>query len=205
MKRICSLSALVGTRGGTWRAFPAAVFALPMDDNLVTYRCTGAAGHPLWSPREPLEAPCKKDVEAMYEDGSPHIRWHAIACYRTENGTLQVEHDMEALSKLYDRIERGPHWDTIEKIEVYWVNHIINEKLTVLQTADEPPLIRWHAIAYYRTENGTLEVEQDMEELSELDSLIELGPHEDTIEKIEVFRVNHITDEKLTVERSTTL
>jgi hypothetical protein len=67
---------------------------------------------------------------------------------------------------------------------------------------DDPPLIRWHAITYYRTESGTLEVEHDMEEFWELHDLTELGPHWDTIEKIEVFRVNHITDQKLTVERS---
>jgi hypothetical protein len=35
-----------------------------------------------------------------------------------------------------------------------------------------------------------------------LHDLVELGPHWDTIEGIEVFRVNHSTDEKLTVERS---
>ena len=32
--------------------------------------------------------------------------------------------------------------------------------------------------------------------------LVELGPHWDTIERIEIVRVNHVSDENLTVERS---
>jgi hypothetical protein len=64
------------------------------------------------------------------------------------------------------------------------------------------PPIRWHAVAYYRTTEGTVDVHHDLEELYELHDLVELGPHWDTIERIEVARVNHCTDENLTVEQS---
>jgi hypothetical protein len=30
-----------------------------------------------------------------------------------------VHYDLEELEELHDRIERGPHWDTIERIEVF--------------------------------------------------------------------------------------
>ena len=66
----------------------------------------------------------------------------------------------------------------------------------------EPPLRRWHTVVHYRADDGTVDVEHELQELYELHDLVELGPHWDTIEKIEVFRVNHSTDEKLTVERS---
>lgn len=56
--------------------------------------------------------------------------------------------------------------------------------------SDDGRLIRWHAVVHYRTENGTSEVEHDVEELAELHDLIELGPHWDTIARIEVLRVN---------------
>ena len=68
---------------------------------------------------------------------------------------------------------------------------------------DETPLIRWHADVHYRTfDDGPLLVEHDFEELAELHERIELGPHWDTIEKIEVFRVNQITATDLTVEQA---
>jgi hypothetical protein len=62
--------------------------------------------------------------------------------------------------------------------------------------------IRWHANIHYRTKKGTFNQECDLEELEDLHSIVERGPHWDTIEKIEIFRVNHVTDKKLTVERS---
>jgi hypothetical protein len=36
----------------------------------------------------------------------PLIRWHAVAYYRTANGSLDVHFDLEEL-------ERGPHWDVV--------------------------------------------------------------------------------------------
>ena len=38
------------------------------------------------------------------------IRWHAVVHYRTENGVLDDEHDLEELGELHDLIERGPQW-----------------------------------------------------------------------------------------------
>jgi len=63
-------------------------------------------------------------------------RWHAIAHYRTDNGTLDVHHDLEELAELHDLIEKGPHWDTIAKIEVFRVDHVTAEDLTVEASAE---------------------------------------------------------------------
>lgn len=63
------------------------------------------------------------------------IRWHAIAYYRTEqSGTIDVHHDLEELAELHDLIEHGPHWDTIERIEIVRLNHVTAEDLTVEQS-----------------------------------------------------------------------
>jgi hypothetical protein len=63
------------------------------------------------------------------------IRWHAVVHYRTENGAIDVEHDLEELGELHDLIERGPHWDTIAWIEMLRVNHCTAADLTVKQAA----------------------------------------------------------------------
>jgi hypothetical protein len=70
----------------------------------------------------------------MSEDERP-IRWHAVVHYRTDDGTIDVEHDVEELGELHDLIERGPHWDTIERIEVLRVNPCAATDLTVEQAA----------------------------------------------------------------------
>jgi hypothetical protein len=69
--------------------------------------------------------------------------------------------------------------------------------------SDDERRIRWHAVVHYRTENGAPEVEHDLEELGELHDLIELGPHWDTIARIEILRVNHSTATELTIEQAT--
>jgi hypothetical protein len=61
---------------------------------------------------------------------------------------------------------------------------------------------RWHATVYYRRDYGTRKVEHDLVELSDLGTFVDRGPHWDTIKKIKVFRINHVTDPNLTVERS---
>lgn len=61
---------------------------------------------------------------------------------------------------------------------------------------------RWHATAVYRTQNGPLEVEHDLIEMSDLDNLIELGPHWDAIISIVIKRVNHVDSESLTIEQA---
>jgi hypothetical protein len=71
--------------------------------------------------------------------------------------------------------------------------------------SDDDRLIRWHAVVHYRTENGVLDDEHDLEQLGELHDLVELGPHWDTIERIEVLRVNQCTATDLTVEQAAEL
>lgn len=46
------------------------------------------------------------------------MRWLATIYYRTENGTLDVTHDLEELSDIDQAVETGPHWDTIEKVVI---------------------------------------------------------------------------------------
>jgi hypothetical protein len=65
---------------------------------------------------------------------APFIRWHATVAYRTELGAVDVEHDFEEIADLHDLIELGPHWDTIERIEIRRVNHITSRALTVEQS-----------------------------------------------------------------------
>jgi len=45
-------------------------------------------------------------------------RWKATIFYRTETGLCDVEHDIDELFELHDLVERGPHWDTIDLIEI---------------------------------------------------------------------------------------
>jgi hypothetical protein len=60
-------------------------------------------------------------------------RWHAIVNYRTDNGTVAVDHHLEEIKDLHDLVEQGPHWDTIEKIEIVRIDHCTSDKLTVEQ------------------------------------------------------------------------
>ena len=57
-------------------------------------------------------------------------RWHATVTYRTDAGPLDVPMLLREIWDLHDRIEQGPHWDTIEKIEILRVNHIDSPILT---------------------------------------------------------------------------
>lgn len=61
------------------------------------------------------------------------IRWQATVYYRTANGTVDIVHELSEIVDLHDLVESGPHWDTIEKIEVIRINHISSETLTVEQ------------------------------------------------------------------------
>ena len=60
---------------------------------------------------------------------------------------------------------------------------------------------RWHAVIHYRTETGTREVECYLEEIEDLHVRVEHGPNWDTIEGIEVKRINPLY-RNLTVERA---
>ena len=65
----------------------------------------------------------------------PAPRWRAVIWYRTKSGDADVEHFLAELEDLHDVVERGPHWDTITKIEVYRVFHVEDELLTVEEAA----------------------------------------------------------------------
>lgn len=62
--------------------------------------------------------------------------------------------------------------------------------------------MRWQATVYYRTDNGAVDVVHDMEELADIHNLVEAGPHWDTVERIEIIRINHNTSVALTVEQA---
>ena len=64
-----------------------------------------------------------------------HYRWRAVVIYRTDAGPLDVEHFLEELHELHDRVEGGPHWDTIQRIEVQRINHCEDVHLTVERAA----------------------------------------------------------------------
>ena len=66
---------------------------------------------------------------------SRRARWRATVIYRTDAGPVDVPMLLEELADLHDRIEKGPHWDTIVKIEIHRVNHIVSPTLTVEQQA----------------------------------------------------------------------
>jgi hypothetical protein len=80
-------------------------------------------------------------------------------------------------------------------------NRPIRNRIEELPMPKDQPLIRY-ATTFYRTEKGTQDVHQDLEEIVDLHDLVERGYHWDTIEKIEVVRVNHCTDPNLTIEQS---
>lgn len=61
------------------------------------------------------------------------IRWQATVHYRTDSGLVDVEHRMSELHEIHDLVERGPHWDTIEKIEILRINHNNSAALTIEQ------------------------------------------------------------------------
>ena len=63
-------------------------------------------------------------------------RWHATVTYRTDAGPLDVPMLLREIWDLHDRIEQGPHWDTIEKIEIIRVNHIDSPTLTIEQAEE---------------------------------------------------------------------
>lgn len=64
------------------------------------------------------------------------VRWRATVFYRTDGGPVDVVHDLEELADLHEMVERGPHWDTIERIEIVRVNHNTDRALTVERAGD---------------------------------------------------------------------
>ena len=60
-------------------------------------------------------------------------RWRATVHYRTDSGLVDVEHWLEEIGDIDELIERGPHWDTVARIEIERVNHCDSPTLTVEQ------------------------------------------------------------------------
>jgi hypothetical protein len=48
----------------------------------------------------------------------PLHRWHAVVGYRTDNGVVDVHHDLEELGEIEKLVERGPDWNTITEIVI---------------------------------------------------------------------------------------
>ena len=67
---------------------------------------------------------------------STKARWHAVVTYRTGFDPLTVEMSLREIEDLHDKIELGPHWDTVELIEIRRINHTDSAKLT-LEQAEE--------------------------------------------------------------------
>ena len=61
---------------------------------------------------------------------------------------------------------------------------------------------RWHAVVTYRTNDVPLTVEYFLREIEDLHERIELGPHWDAVELIQVRRINPIFSEKLTLDQA---
>lgn len=47
-------------------------------------------------------------------------RWRAVAYYRTDAGVIDVEHFFEELVELDDLMEKGPSWEALVKVEVFY-------------------------------------------------------------------------------------
>ena len=60
-------------------------------------------------------------------------RWCATVTYRTDAGPVDNHIWLRELGDLQDRIEQGPHWDTVVKIGIQPINHIDSPVLTIEQ------------------------------------------------------------------------
>ena len=65
-------------------------------------------------------------------------------------------------------------------------------------------MTRWLATIYYRTRAGILDVTHDLCELSDIDEIVERGPHWDTIQEVRITR-GEVLIEGLTVEKAETI
>lgn len=65
----------------------------------------------------------------------PSFRWRAEISYRHSDGLNHAPRQvfLEELFQLHDVVEQGPHWDTIEGIQIARINHNESPTLTVEQ------------------------------------------------------------------------
>ena len=61
---------------------------------------------------------------------------------------------------------------------------------------------RWRAVVRYRTNAGSLDVPMLLKEIGDIQERIELGPHLDVVELVEIRRTNHTDSDKLTLEQA---
>lgn len=74
-------------------------------------------------------------TEAKSRPRAETARWKATIYYRSDElGTIDVEHGIEELDELYDIVERGPDWNTIDRIVVV-LDRKSHEGLTLEQAA----------------------------------------------------------------------
>lgn len=64
---------------------------------------------------------------------TPRPRWQATVVYRSELGLVDLVHDITEIADLHALVENGPHFDTVARIEIARINHIVGEHLTVEQ------------------------------------------------------------------------
>ena len=58
------------------------------------------------------------------EVSSSVARWHVVLHYRTDAGLLDDEAHFAEIADIHHWIERGPHFDTIVKVEITRVNPV---------------------------------------------------------------------------------
>lgn len=62
-----------------------------------------------------------------------HTRWEVRAWYRTDNGLVDVTHDIDELAELHEIIERGPSWLALDRIEIQYRG--VPQRLTIEEAA----------------------------------------------------------------------
>ena len=58
------------------------------------------------------------DTTAPQRTEATIARWRAVITYRGKNGPVDVEHAMTELDEIWELVERGPDWNTIENINI---------------------------------------------------------------------------------------
>lgn len=53
---------------------------------------------------------------------APVMRWQVTIWYRSELGSLDVQHAVDEIEEVHDLVEAGPDWNTVEKIEIVLAN-----------------------------------------------------------------------------------
>jgi hypothetical protein len=67
-------------------------------------------------PRIRNTPPSIDPASGRYDD--PSHRWHAVVNYRSDNGVVDVHHDIDELGEIEQLVERGPDWNTITEITI---------------------------------------------------------------------------------------